>query len=160
MDLFPSSGEYGGGAQTPTLVGHLERAKLSRWTSPIQITLLVQWLRLAFSKRSNKVGVPPPSPEDGNRSRYRKCCCVVFSIPDDRQSPKPQKFRADYHFVFPVTASYCEKVWCWSIVRRIYWRNEKKGERRERMLDETFYKNNFINFTFTAYPSRHLIWIE
>jgi hypothetical protein len=32
------------------------------------IHLLTQWLRLALSKGPNRVGVFPPSPEDGNRS--------------------------------------------------------------------------------------------
>jgi hypothetical protein len=52
LDLFPSSGE---GRETPTLLGHLQRANLYHWA---------------------RVGVSLPSSEDGNRSSFRN---VVFS---------------------------------------------------------------------------------
>jgi hypothetical protein len=56
MDLFPSSGE---GRKTPTLLGPLEGANLNHDLS------------LALSKGPNRVGVFPPSPENGSRSSFR-----------------------------------------------------------------------------------------
>jgi hypothetical protein len=54
LDLFPSSGDY---RETPTLLGHLEKANLNHW-------------RLALPKGPNRVGISFPSPEDGIRSSF------------------------------------------------------------------------------------------
>jgi hypothetical protein len=57
LDLFLSSGDWGGG-KTPTLLGPLEGANLYHRT------------RLALSKGPNGVGVSP-SPEDGNKPSFQ-----------------------------------------------------------------------------------------
>jgi hypothetical protein len=64
LDLFPPSDEE----EIRTLLGPLERANLSPMTA-----------------------VSSPSSEDGNRSSFRNVF-LVSRIPDDVQSPKPQKF--------------------------------------------------------------------
>jgi hypothetical protein len=56
LDLFPSSGE---GRETPTPLSPVGRTNLKHWTWSAQ------------SKGTNRVGVSLPSPEDGNRSRFR-----------------------------------------------------------------------------------------
>jgi hypothetical protein len=63
LDLFPSSGEGGGGGKIPIKWGPLVIANHNPW-------------RLALYKGPNRVGVSPPSPEDGNRSSFLN---VVFS---------------------------------------------------------------------------------
>jgi hypothetical protein len=45
LDLFPSSGEGGGGKKTPTQLGPLERANLTYWTAPVRFTQLFNHLR-------------------------------------------------------------------------------------------------------------------
>jgi hypothetical protein len=40
LDLFPSSGEGGGGEKTPTQLFPLERAHLNHWTTPVRFTQL------------------------------------------------------------------------------------------------------------------------
>jgi hypothetical protein len=48
----------------------------------------VQWLRLAPSKTTNRVGLPPLSPEDGNKSSFRN---VVFLYLEFRTMGTVQK---------------------------------------------------------------------
>jgi hypothetical protein len=71
--MFQFLGEEG---QTPSQLGSLERAK--QW---------VQWLRVAFSKGPNRVGVSFSSLEDGNRSSFRNLVIYIIIIQNDRQSP-------------------------------------------------------------------------
>jgi hypothetical protein len=46
--------------------------------------------RLALSNGLNRVGVSHPTPEDGNRSRFRYVVFSTFRMPDDGRSPKSQ----------------------------------------------------------------------
>jgi hypothetical protein len=41
LELLPSSGEAGGGGETPTLLGPLERANLNNWTTYVSITTAI-----------------------------------------------------------------------------------------------------------------------
>jgi hypothetical protein len=54
--------------------------------------LLVQWLRLALSHGSNRVGDSHPSPEDGNRFSLRNVglFCVFLEYPTMDKVQKPQ----------------------------------------------------------------------
>jgi hypothetical protein len=55
----------------------------------VNLTGVVQWLRLALSKGPNWVGVFfPPSPEDEKRSSFRN---VVFALPRTRTMEKVQQ---------------------------------------------------------------------
>jgi hypothetical protein len=67
---------------------------------------LVQWLRLAFSKGPNRVGVSFPSPENGNRSSIRN---VVFSSTylQFRTMDKVQKPRNSVYYVYNLLTIAC-----------------------------------------------------
>jgi hypothetical protein len=55
----------------------------------VNLTGVLQWLRLALSKGSNWVRVfSSPSPEDGNRSSFRNDVFLLRKSPDDGKSPK------------------------------------------------------------------------
>jgi hypothetical protein len=49
---------------------------------------LVQWLRLAFSKKHNRVGVFAPHLRTETDPVSETLCFLVSRIPDDGQSPK------------------------------------------------------------------------
>jgi hypothetical protein len=64
---------------------------------------VVQWLWLTLSKGSNRVGVSPSSPEDGNRSSFRNVYSLLFRILDDGRSPETHSFLINVLFEEPVS---------------------------------------------------------
>jgi hypothetical protein len=65
----------------------------------------VQWLRLALSKGPNRVGVSFPSPEDGNRSRFRNflfSSCLQFRTMNKFHKPS---YSVIHHRLFRMVKS-------------------------------------------------------
>jgi hypothetical protein len=84
--------------KTPTKLGPLERANHNYWKTPVRwlnscvnLTGIVQWLRLALSEGPNWVGVFPPSHMRTKTDPVSETSCFLFSrIPNDGESPKTQ----------------------------------------------------------------------
>jgi hypothetical protein len=75
LDLFPSSGEGVGDTYS---VGSVKKTNSNHWRLS---------LRLSLSKLPNRVGVPPPSPEDGNRPSLETLCFLEYRAKDQVQKP-------------------------------------------------------------------------
>jgi hypothetical protein len=87
--------------KTPTQLGSLERANLNHWTTSglkwlngcVNLTRVVQWLRLALSKWTNRVSSSPFTWGRKYVDPVFGTSCFLFSrIPDDGKSPKTQWF--------------------------------------------------------------------
>jgi hypothetical protein len=68
-------------------VSETESLSVLRWGGGRHLLCCYQWLGLVLYNGPNRVGVSHPSPENGNRSGFRK---VFFKTPDDGQSPETE----------------------------------------------------------------------
>jgi hypothetical protein len=96
LELFPSSGE---GRDTPTLLGHLERANMkslflvqNKWVSGLCPSTGILNTRKHNVSETGSVSVhrPPPYPRTESDQVSETLCFIVYRMPDCSHSPETQ----------------------------------------------------------------------